>query len=119
MIVGISLVPSAGPFTVLRTLRVLRVLRLISVVPAMRRIVHALFHAVPAMGAIVALLIISMWKLDRFAFAKNDSDMDKIHVKAIICILACFLWVIWTSSGYIMVRAYDEITDTGTNIPGF
>lgn len=58
VIVGISLVPSAGPFTVLRTLRVLRVLRLISVVPAMRRIVHALFHAVPAMGAIVALTMI-------------------------------------------------------------
>ena len=58
VIVGISLVPSAAPFTVLRTLRVLRVLRLISVVPAMRRIVLALFHAVPAMGAIVALTMI-------------------------------------------------------------
>lgn len=71
------------------------------------------------MGALVAIIILSIWKLDRFAFAKTEKDMDKVQVKAVICILGCFLWIIWTSSAYIMVRAYDEITDTGTNIPGF
>jgi voltage-gated sodium channel len=56
VIVGISLVPATGPFSVLRALRVLRVLRLISAVPAMRRVVSGLLAAVPGMASIGALL---------------------------------------------------------------
>lgn len=56
LVVGISLVPTSGPFAVLRALRVLRVLRLISAVPAMRRVVAALLKAVPGMASIAALL---------------------------------------------------------------
>lgn len=56
LIVGISLVPSAGPFAVLRALRVLRVLRLVSVVPSMRSVVTALLSSLPGLGAIIALL---------------------------------------------------------------
>lgn len=56
IIVGISLVPATGPFSVLRALRVLRVLRLISAVPAMRRVVSGLLAAVPGMASIGALL---------------------------------------------------------------
>jgi len=56
LIVGISLLPATGPFSVLRALRVLRVLRLISAVPAMRRVVAGLLAAVPGMASIGALL---------------------------------------------------------------
>jgi voltage-gated sodium channel len=56
IVVGISLVPGAGAFSVLRALRVLRVLRLLHVVPVMRRITEALLKALPGMGAIVAVL---------------------------------------------------------------
>jgi voltage-gated sodium channel len=56
LIVGISLLPASGPFSVLRALRVLRVLRLISAVPAMRRVVSGLLAAVPGMASIGALL---------------------------------------------------------------
>ncbi len=58
IVVGIALVPAAGPFAVLRTLRVLRVLRLISTMPKLRFIVEALLHAVPGIGAIAGLLAI-------------------------------------------------------------
>lgn len=57
-VVGIALVPAAGPLAVLRTLRVLRVLRLVSAMPRLRFIVEALLHAVPGIGAIGGLLSI-------------------------------------------------------------
>ncbi|KJS26208.1 MAG: voltage-gated sodium channel [Hyphomonadaceae bacterium BRH_c29] len=56
IVVGISLVPGAGAFSVLRAMRVLRVLRLLHIVPVMRRITEALLKALPGMGAIVAVL---------------------------------------------------------------
>lgn len=56
VVVGVALVPSSGPFAVLRALRVLRVLRLISVMPRLRFIVEALLAAVPGIGAIGTLL---------------------------------------------------------------
>src|SRR5262245_30176696 len=61
LIVGVSLVPAAGPFSVLRALRVLRVLRLISAVPAMRRVVAGLLAAVPGMASIGALLALIIY----------------------------------------------------------
>ena len=61
VIVGIVLVPGAAGFAVLRALRVLRVLRLVSVVPMMRRIVEALFQAIPGMGAILAVLALMVY----------------------------------------------------------
>jgi voltage-gated sodium channel len=57
-VVGVALVPAAGPLAVLRTLRVLRVLRLVSTMPRLRFIVEALLHAVPGIGAIGGLLAI-------------------------------------------------------------
>ena len=58
IIVTIALLPAIGPLSVLRTLRVLRVLRLVSVVPQMRRVIAALFHAIPGMASIIAVLLI-------------------------------------------------------------
>lgn len=61
LIVGISLLPASGPFSVLRALRVLRVLRLVSAVPAMRRVVAGLLAAVPGMASIGALLALIIY----------------------------------------------------------
>lgn len=58
IIVGIALVPAAGPLSVLRALRILRVLRLLSVVPSLRKVVAALFGALPGMGSIIAVLFL-------------------------------------------------------------
>ena len=56
LIVGISLLPSSGAFSVLRALRILRALRLISAVPRMRAVVQGLLGAIPGVGANLALL---------------------------------------------------------------
>jgi voltage-gated sodium channel len=61
VIVAISLIPSSGPFSVLRALRILRALRLISAVPAMRRVVSGLLAAVPGMASIGALLALVIY----------------------------------------------------------
>ncbi len=55
-VVAIALAPASEEFSVLRALRVLRVLRIISGVPRLRRVVGALLHAVPGIGAIGLLL---------------------------------------------------------------
>ncbi|MEP4769923.1 MAG: ion transporter [Roseibium sp.] len=57
-IVGISLMPASGAFTVLRSLRILRVLRLISVMPSLRRVIGGLIAALPGMGSIVMLMVL-------------------------------------------------------------
>lgn len=56
LIVAVSIMPSAGAFTVLRSFRVLRVLRLVSLVPSMRGVVGALLKALPGMASIIGLL---------------------------------------------------------------
>ena len=58
MVVAITLVPTNEALTVLRALRVVRVFRLVSTIPRLRRIVAALLHAVPGVGAIIVLLLI-------------------------------------------------------------
>lgn len=55
LVVGIALVPSSGPLTVLR---VLRVLRLISMVPRFRFVVESLLRAIPGIISIAGLLVI-------------------------------------------------------------
>lgn len=56
LVIGIALVPAAGPLSVFRALRVLRILRLVSVIPRMRIVVEALARSVPGLGAIALLL---------------------------------------------------------------
>jgi voltage-gated sodium channel len=58
LIIGISLLPTSAGLSVIRALRILRVLRLMSVVPQMRHVISALFHAIPGMASIVAVLMI-------------------------------------------------------------
>lgn len=61
LVVGLSLVPTAGPLAVLRALRILRVLRLVSAVPSMRRVVTGLLAAVPGMASVGALLALVVY----------------------------------------------------------
>lgn len=59
IIVSIALVPSSGPLEVLRTLRIFRAMRLLSVVPSMRKVIQALFLAIPgifSVGSIIMLI---------------------------------------------------------------
>lgn len=55
-IVGVALAPLGDGVSVLRALRIFRAMRLLSVVPEMRRVVHGLFRAVPAMWSVILLL---------------------------------------------------------------
>lgn len=56
IIVGISLMPSSGIFSVLRSLRVLRTLRMISVVPSLKKVVNGLLAAIPGLGAVGVII---------------------------------------------------------------
>lgn len=58
LIVGISLIPTTGQFSILRALRILRVLRLITVVDSFRRVVSGMLLAIPGVGSVGALLLI-------------------------------------------------------------
>lgn len=55
-IVGVSLIPGAQVFSVLRALRVLRLLRIISVAPRLRRVIEGLVSALPGMGSVFLLM---------------------------------------------------------------
>jgi voltage-gated sodium channel len=58
LIVGISVVPAAGPLTVLRTLRILRALRLLRTLPRLRLIVEGVLRVLPDMGWVFLLLML-------------------------------------------------------------
>lgn len=55
-VIGVSVIPATGNFSILRALRILRVLRLLSVMPQLRRVIEALMHAMPGMGSIGLVL---------------------------------------------------------------
>ena len=58
IVVGLSYIAVNPAISALRTLRVVRVFRLISAVPQMRRVVEALFSAMPGILATLAILVI-------------------------------------------------------------
>ena len=58
LVVGVCYVATNPAISALRTLRVVRVFRLISAVPQMRRVVEALFSALPGIMATFAILAI-------------------------------------------------------------
>ena len=51
-----SLVPRAGPLSMLRTLRIMRLLRVIKFMPGLRRVVEALLRSLPGISAIALLM---------------------------------------------------------------
>ena len=56
LVVAISLVPAAGPLSILRSLRILRVLRLLSTVRRLRQLTESLLSAIPSIGWITFML---------------------------------------------------------------
>jgi len=58
LVVGVAIVPGAGPWAVLRSLRVLRVLRLLTVIPSLRKVVAAFLHSIPGLAGVVAVMSI-------------------------------------------------------------
>lgn len=58
LIVGVSLLPAAGPLTVLRSLRVLRTLRMLSLVPSLRKVVNGLLKAIPGLGSVLTIMML-------------------------------------------------------------
>lgn len=58
LIIGISILPHVGPFSMLRTFRILRTFRLLSTVPAMRKVVTALIQSIPGMLSVLSILFI-------------------------------------------------------------
>jgi voltage-gated sodium channel len=77
-IVAVALLPVSGGLSVMRALRILRALRIISVVPAMRRVVEALLHAVPSLGAVIALLAIIFYICAVMATKLFGADFDEL-----------------------------------------
>jgi voltage-gated sodium channel len=61
IVIVLSIVPASGTLLMLRTVRILRTFRLISVVPSMRRVVNALFTAVPGLVSILLLLMLVLY----------------------------------------------------------
>ena len=77
-IVGIALLPMSGGLSVMRALRILRAMRIVSVVPAMRRVVEALLHAIPSLGAVIALLSIIFYICAVMATKLFGSEFDEL-----------------------------------------
>jgi voltage-gated sodium channel len=77
IIVMISIMPASGPLTIMRVFRVFRILRLMSVVPQMRRVVSALFHAIPGMASIMGVLVILF-----YVFAVLATEVFGAHPSA-------------------------------------
>ncbi len=77
-IVAIAVLPMSGGLSVMRALRILRAVRIISVVPAMRRVVEGLLHAIPSLGAVIALLAILFYISAVMATKLFGSDFDEL-----------------------------------------
>lgn len=56
LIIGISVAPAAGSFSIFRTLRIVRALRLLRSLPKLRLIIESLLQSIPSIGWIVVLL---------------------------------------------------------------
>ncbi len=58
IIVGIALLPSSGPLSILRALRIFRALRLLSIVPSMRKVTQALLTAIPGIVSVGSIILL-------------------------------------------------------------
>jgi voltage-gated sodium channel len=61
VVVGVALLPAAGPLSVVRALRILRALRLVAMVPSMRRVVTALVRSIPGLLSLSGLLVLMLY----------------------------------------------------------
>lgn len=101
-IVTVSWLPGTQALQVLRSLRVLRVLRLLHVIPMMRRIVEALFRAIPGMGAILAVLGVLVYAgsvMSTTLFGQSD-DPEVVALFGDIPASAFTLFQVMTMDGW-------------------
>lgn len=61
LVISVSLVPASSSFSIIRSLRVLRTLRMVSVVPSLKRVVNSLLLAIPGLGAVGAILLLTFY----------------------------------------------------------
>jgi voltage-gated sodium channel len=76
-IIAVTLLPSTGNLSILRSLRILRALRLITAIPSIRRVVGSLLSAIPSMGSIIILLLLINYVYSVMAtklFAADDPE---------------------------------------------
>lgn len=60
-IVLVTMLPHGGQLSILRSMRIFRLFRLFSLVPQMRNVIGALFHAIPGMASIIGILVVIMY----------------------------------------------------------
>ncbi|WP_291893655.1 ion transporter [Maricaulis sp.] len=78
IVIGVSIMPDAGGFAVLRSLRILRAFRLFSVMPEMRKVVEALLRAIPGMSSVIAVLALIFYVSSVMAaklFAESNPEL--------------------------------------------
>lgn len=61
IVIGTAIVPATNAFSVLRVLRILGLVRLVSVIGSLRRVVSAMLAAVPGIGSIIVMLIVTLY----------------------------------------------------------
>jgi len=113
LVIGVSLIPGASAFTVLRALRVLRVLRLLRFVPMMKRITEALLKSIPGMGAILAviLLVIYVGAVMATNLYGNTVNADVREMFGTLPDAALTLFQLMTMDGW--SDMLDTVTDDG------
>lgn len=113
LVIGVSLIPGASAFTVLRALRVLRVLRLLRFVPMMKRITEALLKSIPGMGAILAviLLVIYVGAVMATNMYGNTVNADVREMFGTLPDAALTLFQLMTMDGW--SDMLDTVTDDG------
>lgn len=58
IIVTIALIPSSGPLSILRAFRIFRALRLLSVIPSMKKVIQAMFYAIPGIASVGTIILL-------------------------------------------------------------
>ncbi len=58
IIVTIALIPTSGPLSILRAFRIFRALRLLSVVPSMKKVIQAMFYAIPGIASVGTIILL-------------------------------------------------------------
>ena len=58
IIVTIALIPTSGPLSILRAFRIFRALRLLSVVPSMKKVIQAMFYAIPGIASVGTIIVL-------------------------------------------------------------
>jgi voltage-gated sodium channel len=77
VIVGIALIPNSGSLSVLRTLRIFRAMRLLSVVPSMRKVIQALFLAIPGIFSVGSIILLIFYVCSVLATNFFGAEFDE------------------------------------------